>query len=262
MGQPEYQDHVIAFIDLLGFSEALSNEAEHDFQKILELVTKLSHSKSDYQAITEHREDKGKLIRIFPAISSFSDNIVISYPIEAVKKDTNLDITLILMQIQSIVCDIAVSALKAGFLIRGGITIGKLYHKGGTILGKALIDAYNLERGANYPRIIIAKELLRHFERYSYTSVIKKDFDGISYLDYFNLAILNIHGTGIVDFEYLNNLIATTLETIRVNVERFEHEGKLKELAKWTWFSKYFDNTIQRLQPFLQRSKVQANPAN
>jgi hypothetical protein len=47
--------------------------------------------------------------------------------------------------------------LQQGLYVRGAITVGGLFHEGSTILGPALVEAYQLEQQiARYPRIIVA----------------------------------------------------------------------------------------------------------
>ncbi|MCX7124871.1 MAG: hypothetical protein NTU49_03785 [Gammaproteobacteria bacterium] len=51
-------------------------------------------------------------------------------------------------------------AIRNGFLIRGGITRGDLYHSDSIVFGSAMNDAYALEsKEAKMPRILISKEL-------------------------------------------------------------------------------------------------------
>src|ERR1700756_3728702 len=57
---------------------------------------------------------------------------------------------------------IAARAFALGFLIRGGIALGGLYHSSDIVFGEALIDAYRLEsKVAVYPRILISPTVLR-----------------------------------------------------------------------------------------------------
>ena len=49
--------------------------------------------------------------------------------------------------------------LSRGFLLRGAISCGQLTHKDSMIYGPALIEAYNLEKQAKWPRIILDNKL-------------------------------------------------------------------------------------------------------
>ncbi len=85
MSQSPYQEHLIAFIDLLGFSEA-SYDSEDTRTAVLNLLTSLAQARGDYDIKVEQKEN-GRTVKIKPAISSFSDLIVASYPIESLKEN-------------------------------------------------------------------------------------------------------------------------------------------------------------------------------
>ncbi len=87
-----------------------------------------------------------------------------------------------------------------GFLIRGGISIGRLFHSDNFIFGDALIKAYELEsKYAKYPRIILDDEVIEIATKYGehspqeeedyYKELVTRDDDGWLYLDYFEKAM-------------------------------------------------------------------------
>ena len=86
----------------------------------------------------------------------FQITFFISYPLAASEESEAAPDSLLSPLIE-LVQDIARWSLLSGFLIRGGITIGKLYHNAtqGVVFGEALVEAYNLEsKDAIYPRVI------------------------------------------------------------------------------------------------------------
>ena len=50
-----------------------------------------------------------------------------------------------------------------GFLIRGGITTGSLYHSGNTIFGPAIVEAAAMDVNGGMPRINVSEKTLEHF---------------------------------------------------------------------------------------------------
>lgn len=77
-----------------------------------------------------------------PAVSTFSDHIVVSYPLQPLYdagSDEQFTAYTVLYHFSKLLASIAAAALRIGFLVRGGATIGKLYHTRGVVFGEALI---------------------------------------------------------------------------------------------------------------------------
>ncbi len=50
--------------------------------------------------------------------------------------------------------------IESGFLLRGGVARGNLFHEGSLVFGPGFIDAYELEgKTASTPRVMLSKEL-------------------------------------------------------------------------------------------------------
>jgi hypothetical protein len=87
-----------------------------------------------------------------PEITTFSDNIVVSYP--AVPDDDYRGFRRLSPFWAETVCadavrilsGVAEMALRVGLLIRGGLSFGQLYHQKGVVFGEALVDAHLLEK--------------------------------------------------------------------------------------------------------------------
>jgi hypothetical protein len=183
----EYEDRLVAFIDILGFKELVKqsissyeamNKIYYAMQTILNVKT-----------IEEHFYSS-EIVRPYQAtVTTFSDSIVISYLV-----GLHGSLFRILLDIIHLQLELAYQ----GILIRGGITIGKAYHDGQIIYGPAMNDAYSLESAsAIYPRIIVDQSTLitgiqlTHDECHSekeeaeyINALVKKDKDGFWYLDF------------------------------------------------------------------------------
>ena len=115
-----YEKHFVAFIDFLGFREALRDRARADV--ILGLLQKLAAFSGDFYAESNEVEN-GRQSRVRPAISAFSDNIVISYRIGELEKH-GISAFAAVCFLQTIVAYIAWNAFEARLLIRGGVAVG------------------------------------------------------------------------------------------------------------------------------------------
>lgn len=228
-----FSERLVAFIDILGFRDLLTRSIESEdvvdnlhnaLKRIMELKKENEfNSYYDYESGVE--------------ISTFSDSIVISYPI-----DYKGGLFLILTDLAHLQLDLA----QQGVLIRGGITIGQLYHKEDIIYGPAFIEAYNLEHEkAIYPRIIIEKDKLldgiiktkncsdieleiKHFE-----SCLNEDEDGFFYLDILRQA------SEVNDYY---DLLAQFKKIIVLGLERSSEKDSIS--SKYKWLKKHFNEVI------------------
>ena len=136
----KYSDYIIAYIDILGVKERLKNDDGT-------LIKSISN------AINIAKESVEKTGYSFN-VKVFSDNFCIAKRIDA-DRDVSLPYQLFwtclfVTKIQEeIFC-------KEKLLLRGGITIGKLFIDDLFLIGDGLVKAYELEsKIANMPRIIV-----------------------------------------------------------------------------------------------------------
>lgn len=138
----QYSDYIIAYIDILGVKERLKNDDGTLIKSISNAINiaKGSVEKTGYSF----------------NVKVFSDNFCIAKRIDA-DRDVPLPYQLFwtclfVTKIQEeIFC-------KEKLLLRGGITIGKLFIDDLFLIGDGLVKAYELEsKIANMPRIIVDK---------------------------------------------------------------------------------------------------------
>src|ERR1019366_981004 len=158
--EPEYEEQFTALLDFLGFSEASSQADDATRLKVLALLQSLADLRGEFD-LQSTVEEGNKTSRIKPAISTFSDHIVISFPVQRIRDELGTSEQIASFFIRSqflrLLTGIAAAALGIGFLVRGGATIGKLYHARGVVFGEALVDAVQLEcRTAVYPRVVLS----------------------------------------------------------------------------------------------------------
>jgi hypothetical protein len=175
-----YGNYVIAFIDILGFSSIVQKSiTEKDF------FNKILHATKLIEHIVNHNNSKKESEGRTTEMTQFSDSMVISRPYNDIHDFWHLIMDLDLVQ-KSI-------ASEVGIMIRGGVTIGPLYHKEAISFGPAFINAYHLEsKKAIYPRIIIDPRILEKtgdtindiFIDLFKQSNLKKDNDGYYFIDF------------------------------------------------------------------------------
>lgn len=248
----KYEEAFTLFIDFLGFSEAsekLDNVAR--FQ-VLQLLLSLVTLRSEFSAATTDEPDGSVRHYIRPAISTFSDNIVISYGLETLKATNKIAEEhlpfFILGQAMRIVSTIAANALRLGFLIRGGAAIGKLYHARGVVFGEVLPMAVQLEkRTAIYPRIALSPSVVRRSAWIESGLFVVRDEDGVYCFDYINHMLLNAALPGELYLANLKQWFDQVVAVIGSNLLELKQRERINELAKWAWFANRFRQAMKGL---------------
>lgn len=153
---------VVAFIDILGFSEIVAanersshNEIFNDLYNALnESIVKTTDIQKLLLTKVEEEMDE-KIVEKFKH-KQFSDNVYFSFDYN---DDSELDLAFYF--VVSICILYQRTMLAKGYYVRGGIAEGQNFVGDNLIFSKALIRAYELEsKWANYPRIVIDKPLI------------------------------------------------------------------------------------------------------
>lgn len=238
-----YETRFTAFIDILGFSDMICRSAsdvvEVSLDSIIEAL-KIPDPAGEGQIIIG---TAGDISASNHKLTQFSDSIVISTD----RTDAGL------LHLINHCERIGFQLLKLGFLCRGGVSEGLLFHENNIVLGPALIEAYHLEsRIAQYPRIILSKDV----EKYALSmtagqgTVINRmlnkcdDFYMVHVLRLLSF-VLGIPGD-IGSWEKLYWDIKFKLIN---EIDRLKDVPDKKE--KVVWFKKYFDEAIPSNDPRL-----------
>lgn len=234
------EDRIIAFIDVLGFRQAVNRIQDGDnhttkaIQETLQLIRDFARATS---------EDRSTLSGV--KSSWFSDSIVLSAEVPDYWKVAH-----------------AVGVLSSrlclgGMLTRGGIAKGLCYHSEGVCFGPALIAAYDLEsKVAVYPRIVIqqslADEEAKNKRNRNITEVInigptrnhqvRHGEDGLLWIDVLSPFFSRLHGfSGGPGKDYTDYMAAvkTALEI------QFHPRPNEVVAAKLHWFAHYFNRCAE-----------------
>lgn len=236
--EPELEDSVVAFIDILGFKGLLKDPAH--FNELFKVIKNISK---------QNRNHEVKDGKVFPNLTSFSDCIVLSLPLSKFEKNIGRTVNSLLGFLQQI----PDSLMYGGYLLRGGLARGEIYHKNGVVFGNALIEAYELESNkADTPRILVSEHLAKEYNKI-YDPEIKHQCNFLSvdendnnyYLDYLKL-LFKDHSEA--RYRHKNNT--------NINIEKYKQEifkmiengnidqNKIKILNKWLAYKKHVDKAI------------------
>jgi len=177
-------------------------------------------------------------------ITQFSDSIIISFLINEKSEVFHTLIELL---------HLTMELLRYGFVIRGGISLGKCFHNNTRVFGPAIIKAVELEKKAENPRIIIEKKVLkkgcenhanhhRLEDEYSYLmDLVKQDDDGEWYLNYFSPALNEVDNVSN-QFYYIENLKSF----IQNNLDKYCNNDYV--LKKYEWMKKKYNEMINLMK--------------
>lgn len=140
-----YDDRLVAFLDILGFSRMVLDGKDDDVEFLLNLIPDMM------------RTHKGSVLRDDLQVTIVSDSIILS--VKATPENLIKDLFNICVIVGRIQHELALN----GCYMRGGISVGKMVHdsKNNLIVGPAYINAYLLESQKSIvPRVIIGKEVV------------------------------------------------------------------------------------------------------
>jgi len=167
--QNEYEERIIAFADILGWRKTIKS----DFKIPYEAATLIEKYAKNFSLLMKEEiknapgiPDKSKEQYSSIEFSFFSDSFAISAPVDNGK---------VIFDILAWASDML---LRKKFLIRGGVTIGDLYHRQGLIFGPALVEVVEIEENdAIYPRFICSDKLIKYLDSAGFKDeVILEDF--------------------------------------------------------------------------------------
>ena len=219
-----YEDRLLAFLDILGFSEKLlrSGKDQKLGRELLDFFVSLKTLLARFQS-----DDF--------AVTLFSDTLCISS-----REPPNFS---------SFCCGLSLivtSLLGLNYTVRGSVSRGLLYHKGDIIFGPCLVRAHNLEKTlAIFPRIIIDPNVEANLDPEGHLfEPIYADPDGLRCVNYLSPVLLEV-------VFRLVGLPAQELRTeIKANIDRMlSATTDERALQKLRWLHDYAERTVSGPNP-------------
>ncbi len=158
------EERIVAFIDILGFSEMILENEKNPTDIPLALKGTLESAFEVLKPNDNDRLDGNETLLQWKKqlqYRTFSDCICISIPTEVnIKEISFLQSCKLFFKY---LCNFQTNLLEYGhnYLIRGGVSIGTYYATSEMLFSKALVDAYNLEsKHAKVSRILVHQNLI------------------------------------------------------------------------------------------------------
>lgn len=241
------ENRFVAFLDILGYRSLIDRHIDN-----IEYIYILNHILNGIKNPHKHEMKYYKLTNCY--IQLLSDSLVITAKME----ENN-----VIKLIQSLSW-LQLYLLVKGIVIRGGVSLGKHVETNLIMMSQALVEAYDHEQIADYPRIVISKRILSEIQNvkkwdsqnYGFTS--SEDFinkylikDGciyyINYL-YFLMEKKNIHN--LID---VLDSHKDALEWYYVIEKRNNSPDKI--IRKIQWMINYHNEFVKQNIPIYNKSK-------
>jgi hypothetical protein len=246
-------DRFTLFFDFLGTSDATRWPKERLYP-FLDLLISIAQIQSEQDIEGNAQEDGSYRIKITPEVTTFSDNIVVSYPSlgdeppvpHDVPKHLSFEAYWAMFMCQDairILSGVAELGLRIGVLVRGGFTLGQLHHDKGVVFGEAMVEANRIEKSeAVYPRVLVSERIV---ERLADRSFLLQDVDGRWHLNYF-AEMIRHSSNGPIDDEQARRWKRAHIATIDAAIEALAHDPHRR--GKWIWFKARFEEAYAHIQ--------------
>ncbi|WP_415061056.1 hypothetical protein [Flavobacterium sp.] len=247
------------YFDILGFSEKI-NEIQKNglsyFNNYLSTLENIISHLTEYYNFGDENKNKKFELKIF------TDNFVIGFPI-------NDDGEIEFSQIFDVISYIQIEFIKNNIFIKGAIAHSNLYMDKNIVIGKALIDAYNLEEKYSiYPRIILSTEVSEKVNNYIEYYADKKncpvnsrcliDKDGFIFINYLNYLLdFYIDGDGDEIQVEIEKELLTHKKIIIKNLNLFKTNDRVFKKFEWIAnYHNYFCNSLLNKNKYAYKNLI------
>jgi len=224
----EFEERAVAFIDILGFS-VLVNNAELD-SSVLSKLNSLIDLLTSVIPFLDSGVNRDVPSHLIPTHTYISDSIILSAPLHDEEMTSYDGLSIIVMRC----IQLTHHFLKAGYLVRGGISIGNVWHTPSNIVGPAYQKAYQIEKDGSIPSIVLSDTAKDHWRNHSFGSRMCIQNDGITMVN------------GLHDYYIPNNTSHGVTEQRFESYESLADDSINSELPdsakdKWLWFKEYLN---------------------
>jgi hypothetical protein len=206
-----YEERILLFIDFLGFKDIVEQTAEDPLRlvSLVKAMSTLGELKDEYGVFASEQ------------MSQFSDCVALSY-----RATETSGVFYLLNSMALAIVDLA----ARGYLVRGAVTVGPLYHTPEHLVGPAMVTAYEMESTlAIYPRVIVDHAIFRFARKHRSPNhnpndemkyvrdLIRKDDDGQWFCDYVSWKSV-VGAFGLEDEAY--DLLRAAFDSVELDLRK------------------------------------------
>lgn len=244
-----YESRLLLYVDVLGWRAEVARGVS---SRLVEVLNRIHAQAEAYnEGVREYYLERSRAgtVRVNPIFlgvqfGAFSDHFVFSMPEDFGGR------------ILTAATELLVDLLHIGFLTRGAVVLGDLYHRDNVIFGPALIEAYDMEsKQAFYPRILISEpviKLLGWSEADADEPLVVADKTGRKVVNPFLLPFGGGDEAMVEAFAGPNLHLAEIKRTIERNIAALEAEGRFGHAEKWRYMHQFIEVTVLDADPRLR----------
>jgi hypothetical protein len=263
-----FDDRYVLYFDFLGTKDAATTWSRDRLYDFVDLLRSVALSQARQDITGRRREDGGHGFSVQPEITTFSDHVLVSWPTAGDDLIAPLWTDIVLQDAIRVLTLVAERGLRIDLLVRGGLSVGQMFHDGSASLGAALVEAHEIEsKIAKKPRVVVADGViaklaptrpedcpwllcdrdgrwhLDYFTRMMRDAVPRREFigDSVERLSAANLALMEN------DIDQLGRWKKAHLEKIDREIEILTELGAKRPAAKWKWFKEQFQLATSRI---------------
>lgn len=219
----EFENRAVAFIDVLGFKSLVGRAAESKahLEQLGGLVNLLSSAVPSLDSTVERSVPE----HLIPRHIYISDCIILSAPLTDPNRKSYDGLAIVIMR----VIQLSHYLLQAGYLIRGGISVGEVWHTSSNIVGPAYQEAFILEHNGEEPIVVLSASAAKHWKGGSRMCLRHND---------------KVFVNGLFDYYIPNNAQHGDIEKTYVSYADLADKMLKEDLSdsakrKWSWFREF-----------------------
>lgn len=235
MPKIEFEKRAVAFIDVLGFKSIVEGASDNSqkLQVLEELVTTLETAVPRLDGTVS----SSVAVELIPRHIAISDCIILSAPLTSKTLGNYCGLSILVMR----VIQLTHILLARGYLIRGGVSIGDVWHSDSTIVGRAYQEAYLIETKTGAPRV----ELSNTAKEYWLQTKGAARSMCLMYREHF--MVNGLHDYYIQDRKH--GSVKSVYESYGDAIEQRVSNEKIDSVQyKWWWFGEFLKNELERNQ--------------
>ncbi|MCD4729940.1 MAG: hypothetical protein K8R74_05035 [Bacteroidales bacterium] len=212
------EEYIVAFVDILGFTDFVKKYDSGLLPNVLEEIDAAFMTSNDFLTMNQSRNEHDMFNwKKYLKVKLFSDCLCAAIPTKINYNDWYYNFLFFNLYIATY----QILLMEKGFFSRGGISMGSFFSNENMIFSGVLVTSVELEKKAIYPRVLISNELLKLISQHpeANSKVLSEMFAYTSEDDFF-LNAFNIE-------KCVNLLTQESIE--KINLQNPEHAKFLKK---------------------------------